>query len=143
MFRQGTDGDRWSTSRSTSIRQKDAGLAFCDGLRVIAKVALEFAGGKEVAELEFDVARTVGEGARVLQALGGLGGIAWNQQPGEEGVEVAQIVVPIIPCRDVPVSLRLAECTVPVAAERLALGLLYAARRCGRFRARVDCKLFS
>ena len=40
---------------SASVRKQDAGLAFRNGLRVIAEVAAEFAGGLEAAESEFDV----------------------------------------------------------------------------------------
>ena len=74
-------------------------FAFRDGLRVIAEVALEFAGGLEAAELEFDSAGVVGESAGVLQVLGGLGGIVRNQQEGEEGVAAAEAGVPLIPVR--------------------------------------------
>ena len=60
---------------AASVRQEDTGLSFGYGLGIIAEVALEFAGGIETAELEFDGARAVGEGAGVLQVLGSLGGI--------------------------------------------------------------------
>jgi len=53
-----------------SVRQQDAGFAFRDGLRVIAEVALEFAGGVEATELQFGAARAVGEGSGILQVLG-------------------------------------------------------------------------
>ena len=53
-------------SEAASVRQQDASFGFRDGLRVIAEVALEFAGGVEAAELEFDGTGAVGEGAGVL-----------------------------------------------------------------------------
>ena len=60
---------------AAGVCQEDAGFSFCDGLWVIAEVALEFAGGWEAAELEFNVAGAVGERAGVLEMMGSLGGI--------------------------------------------------------------------
>ena len=58
------DGER---SENASVRQENASFAFRDGLRIIAEVALELAGGVEAAELHFDVSRAVGEGAGLLK----------------------------------------------------------------------------
>jgi hypothetical protein len=62
-------------SEPASVRQEDASFGFCDGLRVIAEVELKFGGSMEAAELEFDFAGAVGEGAGVAQVSRGLGGI--------------------------------------------------------------------
>src|SRR5450432_1774445 len=48
-------------SEAACVGEEDAGVGFGDGLGEIAEVTVEFGGGVEAAELEFDVARVVGE----------------------------------------------------------------------------------
>jgi hypothetical protein len=63
-------------SEAASVGEEDASFGFGDGLGMIAEVALEFAGGVEAPELEFDLTREAGEGAGVLKMSGGLGRVA-------------------------------------------------------------------
>ncbi|MDP2996465.1 MAG: hypothetical protein Q8N47_03180 [Bryobacterales bacterium] len=52
---------------AAGVRQEDAGFALGDGLMEIAEVPVEFAGGVERAELEFDISGAAGEGAGFCQ----------------------------------------------------------------------------
>lgn len=61
--------------KAAGVRQEDAGLALRDGLQEITQVPVEFTGGVKAAELEIDISGAGGEGAGLLQALGGLDGI--------------------------------------------------------------------
>ena len=45
-------------SEAAGVGEEDAGFGFGDGLGEIAEVAVEFAGGVEAAELEFDLRRS-------------------------------------------------------------------------------------
>ena len=110
-------------SEAAGVRQEDAGIGFGDGLGVIAKMLVEFAGRVEAAELEFDYAGAVGEGAGVLKVPRGLGGIVRKEEPGEEGVAPAKSGVVVGTDHPLPVGQRLATCSTPVAAKELALGL--------------------
>jgi len=89
---------------------------------------VEFAGRVEAAELEFDDSGAVSERAGVLQVLAGSSGIIRKEEPGEEGIAAAEVVIPVVPDRDLPASLHLAACSRSVTAQELKLSLLYAAQ---------------
>jgi hypothetical protein len=92
---------------AAGVRQEDAGLAFHDGLRVIAEVTLKFAGGVEAPELEFDVAGAGGEGTCVLQTFCGQDGVVGEEESSEEGITAAYGVVQVNRERMVPIGFRL------------------------------------
>jgi len=70
-------------SEAAGVGEEDSGFGFGDGLGKIAKMALEFAGRVEAAELKFDVAGAIGEGASVLKVLSGLGWIVGKEEPSK------------------------------------------------------------
>jgi hypothetical protein len=118
---------------AAGVRQEDAGFGFGNCLGEISQMPVEFAGRVEAAELEFDVSGAAGEGAGVLKAPRGLGGIVRKEEPGEKGVAAAESGVIVVAGRELPVGLRLAECSGPVAAQELPLGLLDATEAEQRF----------
>jgi hypothetical protein len=73
-------------SEAAGVGKKDASLGFGDGLRETAEVTVEFAGGVEAVELEFDFTGAVGEGAGVLKVLGRFGRIVGKEEASEERV---------------------------------------------------------
>ena len=83
-------------SEAAGVGEEDAGFGFGDGLGVVAEVTVEFGGGVEAAQLELDLAGAVGKGAGFLKVLGGLGGIIWEEEAGEEGVAAADVGVPVV-----------------------------------------------
>jgi hypothetical protein len=80
------------SSEAAGVGEEDAGFGFRDGLGEVAEVAVEFAGGAEAAELEFDYPRTVSKGAGVLKMLVGWGGIIGKEEAGEEGIAAAEVL---------------------------------------------------
>lgn len=110
-------------SEAAGVGEEDAGFGFGDGLREIAEMAVEFACGVEAAELEVDYAGAGGEGAGVFEVLDGSGGIVGKEEPGEEGMAQAEVVVRVFAGCEFQARLCLAECSEPVAAQELTFGL--------------------
>ncbi len=90
-------------------------------------MAPNFAGGMEAAELEFNGAGAVGEGASISQLLGGLRGIVGYDDQGEAGVTAAGLVAPVAPNRDLTDGSRLTERPGPVPGKELRLSFANAA----------------
>jgi hypothetical protein len=70
-------------AEAAGIGEEDAGFAFGDALGEIADVTGEFAGGLETAELEFNVAGSLGECAGLLQVFRRCGEIALRQNASQ------------------------------------------------------------
>jgi hypothetical protein len=108
---------------AAGVGEEDAGFGFFDRLGVVAEVALEFAGGMEAAELEFDFAGVVGKGAGVFQMMRGLSRVVGDKQPGEEGVAATKSIVVTGEGRENPVALCLGQCSGPIASKEIPLSL--------------------
>lgn len=55
-----------------------------------------------------------------------LARIVWKKEPGEQGIAAAEIAVPAVHGRCLPIGLCLAQCSSSVTSKKLALGFLNA-----------------